>query len=500
MAKAQTLTENERDLFIKARDNAASHESFWVAFQMLKEHLGATSYRDAIRSAMKAAETAPVPDVYKYIWRLGFSGILNLNLDRLAGRSHSEIRSGKLLYEFCGREAGQRLYLLKGRQPPFVVQLHGVVEDESSWVFTHDELKSLSANSGYTEFIRACLATRTVLFLAISAEDFAAGGHLQRLREMNLDVGTHFWLTDRTDTDTDRWAESVGIRVIRYANADRTHSAVGEFFEDLLSYLPADVDPDPVSSGVTQPSFAELPSPEELMKEDADTIRYYLNTKATEILTGSNPYKYDVYDVFCKKYNQAIYRAWYVSQIPPDNELLGYTILDEIASGAFGTVYVATDKNGDNLAIKVLHERVRNQPQMLQSFRRGVKSMEILSQHGLSGVVPYKFASEIPAFVVMDYVQGPTLQEAVEKHRIKDWRLVLRIASALVAIIRRSHQLPERVLHRDIRPSNIMLRNGWSSSENDWEVLVLDFDLSWHRDATEMSIMAGTTLNAYLGA
>ena len=48
--------------------------------------------------------------------------------------------------------------------------------------------------------------------------------------------------------------------------------------------------------------------------------------------------------------------------------------------------------------------------------------------------------------------------------------------------------LAERVLHRDIRPPNVMVRNFWSG--DDYEVVVTDFDLSWHIDSLEHSIVA----------
>jgi serine/threonine protein kinase len=143
----------------------------------------------------------------------------------------------------------------------------------------------------------------------------------------------------------------------------------------------------------------------------------------------------------------------------------------------------------------VLHERIRNDPEMLQGFRRGVSSMRILGKASVRGIVPYCRASEIPAFVVMEFIEGPTLQQAVEQRIIRGWDALLRVAVDLADILRRSHQLPERVLHRDIRPSNIMLRNGWDRGD-DWELLVLDFDLSWHRGAPELSITKGTTSNS----
>jgi eukaryotic-like serine/threonine-protein kinase len=67
----------------------------------------------------------------------------------------------------------------------------------------------------------------------------------------------------------------------------------------------------------------------------------------------------------------------------------------------------------------------------------------------------------------------------------------------LADIIHRTHLLPERVLHRDIRPPNIMLKNLYTDRHN-WCVVVLDFDLSWHHGSLELSIASPQTMNGFL--
>lgn len=231
---------------------------------------------------------------------------------------------------------------------------------------------------------------------------------------------------------------------------------------------------------------------------DHESARKHLNAYAKGIFEHCDPaIVYAEYEEFCKEYEAAIHHAWFVTPTEPNNILCGYKLVEEIAEGAFGIVYRAEKQDGSQVAIKVLHERVRKQPEMLQSFRRGVNSMKILSGHKCEGMVPYLDASEIPAFVVMECVEGPNLGEAVKLHKADDWGTILWIATEFVGIIRRSHMLPERVLHRDIKPSNIMIRNGWEDSE-DWEIVVLDFDLSWHKDATEASVLHFSSASGFL--
>ena len=146
-------------------------------------------------------------------------------------------------------------------------------------------------------------------------------------------------------------------------------------------------------------------------------------------------------------------------------------------------------RSGERVAIKLLrHENDKN-AEMLGSFRRGVQSMRILADNGISGMVRYRNAYDISPCVIMDYVDGPNLQQAMERGLLTDWNDKLRVARDVAQIVRSGHNLAARVLHRDIRPANIMLRDFYSTSGTaGWEVVVLDFDLSYHRGAMEQSI------------
>ena len=233
-----------------------------------------------------------------------------------------------------------------------------------------------------------------------------------------------------------------------------------------------------------------LPSAQHLSQLEAEEIRGILNTHAKQLLSTESSDSYLKYEEFSAEYDEAIYRAWYTSGTAPANKLLGFTLIEEVAHGAFGRVYRARDPDGSQVAIKVLLEDIRRSPVLLRSFRRGVRSMRFLMKRDVAGMVAYQEASEIPAFVVMDWVDGPTLSAAREARQIDDWGSILKIGCQMTDVIRHAHAIPERVLHRDIRPANIMLK-GFYSRPDEWRVVVLDFDLSWHQGALEQSVIHG---------
>lgn len=494
--KILTLSASDQGDARRAHEIVVAEKNYWVAFEMLKKQLGATSYRDAIRNELSSGSKV-APEAYQQVWKLRPSGILNLNLDRLASLSFADLRR-KSITEFSGVQVGDFLSVLSSPSP-FIANLHGIVDDVNSWVFTKSEVDSLLENDAYKIFIHSCFTTRVVLFAGITADDLAAGGHLEKLSRAGVNLNSHFWITNRTDSETDHWAEDAGIRVIRYNVKDGDHGELNEALHDLETFIPKDDDPAPIVPKMATKLHPtrKRPLPSELLELPNQEIRQRLNEIASEILSSSTSSGYEAYHQFCADYDEPIYRAWYISENPPNNQLFDFEINKRIAKGGFGTVYAATSKDGSTVAVKILNEDVRNNPEMLQSFRRGVRSMEILTNCNQKGVVKHLFASEIPACSVMEYIAGPTLTQAVEDKVVKDWGQILDIGCNLTDVIRNSHLLPQRVLHRDIRPSNVMIRNGWND-EADWELVVLDFDLSWHKDARELSVTTGTNQSGYL--
>ena len=493
--KADAIATADADNLLRMADRSDAESNHWLAFQILQNHIGRTTYRSTIRDALRLAPTAACPQAYLYVWKLRPAGVVNLNLDRLLTKALSSVSSALLPVEFSGRRAQSYLHALNSPRP-FIANLHGIAEEADSWVFTRDELKKLLKSPAYRAFITSCFTATTTLFVGISADDRAAGGHLASLAQAGIDTGPHYWLTDRDDFKTDTWAEQAGIQLIRYQSCD-DHAEVAEFFEDILQFVPPeDSSAPPVMLQQLTAAPSALPNAAELLQRDAEAIRQVLNAHALALLRPETPTSYVEYAKFAKAYDQAIYRAWYTSVTEPENRLLGFTLDDEVARGAFGRVYRATASDGQVVAIKVLLEDVRRDPDLLGSFRRGVRSMRYLRSRCVDGMVAYKEASEIPAFVVMDWVDGPTLSEAREAQQINDWASILKVATEMTAVIRRAHGIPERVLHRDIRPSNIMF-DGFYSRPDHWRVVVLDFDLSWHTGAHERSVIHGA-LTGYL--
>lgn len=341
----------------------------------------------------------------------------------------------------------------------------------------------------------------TVVFVGVSADDDGASGMLRELISVNIDAGPHFWLTDRTDGETDKWCEENHVLAIRYnrsENPDSHLQAVTDLVNAVSSYQPTE----PFAPPVTPSSISandQISTAEDLARlEDIDQIRLQLSSYANYILSKNitEERKEDQYINFFHKYKRAIHTSWLVEDSTDGCQLFGYNVNRKIKSGAFGDIYEASRENGDQVAIKILRQEIQDDVVMTKSFRRGIQSMRILTQGNLKGCVRLYDAYELPPCIVMEYINGHDLGEAVDANLITGYRASLEVCLEVAKIVEAGHRLRERVLHRDLRPANIMIDNVDYDAMT-FDVRVLDFDLSWHKGAWDRSI--SSTAHSALG-
>lgn len=257
--------------------------NFWLCFQLVADLLGATSYQAEIRQRLDTASHSEIPPGYLALWKAGIQGIVTFNLDQFASRSFSLAFPGETVDQFLGSQAKHMLGVLQ-RSRPFIGNVHGIIDDVSSWIFTHDKLQDLLKDNGYKQFVNASLLSRTILFVGVSADDVALQTHLDAVRTGGITGISHFWITSRTDEDTDKWSEQYGIRVIRYANASGKHEELLECLNDLAIARPSNdtFETEPVVPTHLSTTFegVTLEPPDVLIGKPLEYIRRQLNAHA----------------------------------------------------------------------------------------------------------------------------------------------------------------------------------------------------------------------------
>lgn len=467
---------------------AESSDDMWQAFECIRKAMGSVEFDSAINTIFRPALRCPIPRLYAKLLSIrNIRGVITTNIDKLVSRALVE-DLGKDFVEFSGMECSDYIYMFSDPRF-FVLDLHGIFEKRSSLVMDKSGFARLCEDRGYQGFMQSLFTEKAVVFVGVNPMDDAVRTHLERTRDYGRIKGTTplYWITDNANDEAREFCQKYNIRQIVYSPED-DHRELADIVNHLNRGASRDDDK-------PQPAFVDVPrigrsirklEDADLGKMSTDELRNVLNKKAVDILSPNDAASYSRYGEFLKKYRRYIHDAWFVDI---GERLLGMTIVEDIGDGAFGRVFRAEDDKGESYAIKVLKEDVMLKPDWLQSFRRGVRSMKILKGRNLPGIVKYMSASEIPALVVMEWIDGPDLYEAVQQKRFKSWHDKMHVLTEICKVIKTAHALPERVLHRDIRPQNIMLRD--FNNGDEWSVCVLDFDLAYHKGANEVSMQVG---------
>ncbi|MBA2241080.1 MAG: serine/threonine protein kinase, partial [Solirubrobacterales bacterium] len=129
-----------------------------------------------------------------------------------------------------------------------------------------------------------------------------------------------------------------------------------------------------------------------------------------------------------------------------------YRLINRLGSGGMAAVWLAEDELlGRKVAVKLMSEVIAEEPAWLERFRREARVAAALSHPNLVDV--YDFEPDAPRpYLVMAHVPAGTLAQRLEKDDVPEPR---RLASELLAAL--AHMHANGVMHRDVKPSNVML-------------------------------------------
>ena len=134
-----------------------------------------------------------------------------------------------------------------------------------------------------------------------------------------------------------------------------------------------------------------------------------------------------------------------------------YRILAKLGQGGVATVYKAYHPALDRLvAIKVLHPAFKEDPNFLERFRREARVIAKLEHPNIVPIYDFSEHYEQP-YLVMKYIEGETLKSRLARSPL-DLKEGLRVVEAVGHAL--SHAHGKGVLHRDVKPSNILMDNG----------------------------------------
>ena len=153
-----------------------------------------------------------------------------------------------------------------------------------------------------------------------------------------------------------------------------------------------------------------------------------------------------------------------------------YRLLEKIGEGGMGVVYLARDSDGRPVAVKVLGPAVSTDPNARRRLFREVETMRRVRSRYVAEILDADVNGPSP-YIVTRYVPGRTLDDVVRKDGPLPGPALARLAGGLAAAIAAIHAAG--VIHRDLKPGNVMLVDG--------HPVVIDFGIAHIPDSTRLT-------------
>ena len=146
-----------------------------------------------------------------------------------------------------------------------------------------------------------------------------------------------------------------------------------------------------------------------------------------------------------------------------------YEILEIIGTGGMAVVYKARDHRLNRLvAVKILKDEFARDEEFRRRFRAEGEAVAMLSHPNIVQVYDVS-ASDSANYIVMELIDGISLKQYMEKKGVLNWKETLHFAMQIAKGLEHAHS--RGIIHRDIKPHNVMvLKNG--------SVKVMDFGIA----------------------
>ncbi len=134
-----------------------------------------------------------------------------------------------------------------------------------------------------------------------------------------------------------------------------------------------------------------------------------------------------------------------------------YELLEKIGDGGMAVVYKGKDKLLNRfVAVKILRPEFTKDATFVENFKRESQAAAGLSHPNIVGVYDVGREGNIN-YIVMELIEGDTLNKIIEREAPMDYRKVIDISKQVASALRIAHK--NKIIHRDVKPHNIMVTN-----------------------------------------
>jgi len=171
-------------------------------------------------------------------------------------------------------------------------------------------------------------------------------------------------------------------------------------------------------------------------------------------------------------------------ELPEFTRVGPYRLLQQLGEGGMGVVHLALDPAGKAVAIKVLRPHVAADPASRTRLQREVETLSRIRHPNVAPIVDHDVTGDLP-YVVTKYIAGPGLDEVIDSDGPLRGEALVRVGKGLAAALHAIHEAG--VIHRDVKPGNILLLDG--------EPILIDFGIAHVADdvrLTRTGLVMGT--------
>jgi tRNA A-37 threonylcarbamoyl transferase component Bud32 len=157
-----------------------------------------------------------------------------------------------------------------------------------------------------------------------------------------------------------------------------------------------------------------------------------------------------------------------------------YRIIEEVGQGGMAVVYRAQDETlGREVAVKVLHPHLLSEAESRARLQREAQAVAKLNHDGILQIFDYSGADSASSYIVTEFIDGQTLKQFLVSRKLPVPELaallLLEVGDAL------AHAHAAGIIHRDVKPENVMVRK-------DGALKLMDFGVAQVVDLERMTV------------
>ena len=158
----------------------------------------------------------------------------------------------------------------------------------------------------------------------------------------------------------------------------------------------------------------------------------------------------------------------YIGQMLEDR----YEILETIGEGGMAIVFRALDHRLNRyVAVKIMREEMAKDEEFRRRFCAESHAVAMLSNPNIVSVYDVSHSDE-REFIVMELISGITLKQYMDKKGVLDWKEVVHFSKQITRALAHAHE--RGIIHRDIKPQNIMLLRDGTLKVADFGIAALE--------------------------